>query len=124
MEDARASSSSQRLPRTFETLLGSLESDMTAIPHARSEEFSTGNSENIPVSVQELVYLRKAAGVGVSSQLVDRDNELLPTSKEVLSPVNDKRPSEGLDTHVFQRTTSKDESFVENQGVLSEDQKE
>ncbi|MBW0575943.1 hypothetical protein O181_115658 [Austropuccinia psidii MF-1] len=71
MEDARTSTSSQMLAITFDTLLESPEAYITAIPVLISEIFSTGNSGNIPVSVQFL-YGGKAAGVGTSYQLVDR----------------------------------------------------
>ncbi|MBW0581229.1 hypothetical protein O181_120944 [Austropuccinia psidii MF-1] len=37
----------------------------------------------IPVSVQELVYCSKVAGVKTSANPLDRDNELLPPSKEL-----------------------------------------
>ncbi|MBW0498848.1 hypothetical protein O181_038563 [Austropuccinia psidii MF-1] len=86
MEDARISTSSQRLARKFDTLLESPEAEITAITVVRYEQLSTGSSGNIPVSVQELVYGSKAAGVGASSQVVDRDNEHLSSSKEALGP--------------------------------------
>ncbi|MBW0584874.1 hypothetical protein O181_124589 [Austropuccinia psidii MF-1] len=72
MEDARTSTSSQRLAITFYTLLESPEAYITAISICRSEIFSTGNSGNIPVSVKELLYGGKEAGVGTYYQLVDR----------------------------------------------------
>ncbi|MBW0511257.1 hypothetical protein O181_050972 [Austropuccinia psidii MF-1] len=53
---------------------------MTELPPV-SKAGSTGN---IPVSVQELVYGGKAAGVGISAQRVDREIELLPSSEEAL----------------------------------------
>ncbi|MBW0483586.1 hypothetical protein O181_023301 [Austropuccinia psidii MF-1] len=49
MEDARASTSSQRLSRNFDTLIESLEAEITAITDFRPEEFPTRNSRNIPV---------------------------------------------------------------------------
>ncbi|MBW0540228.1 hypothetical protein O181_079943 [Austropuccinia psidii MF-1] len=51
------------LASTFETLIESREADKTAIPVVKPEPFPTGNNINIPVSIQELVYGRKAAGV-------------------------------------------------------------
>ncbi|MBW0575267.1 hypothetical protein O181_114982 [Austropuccinia psidii MF-1] len=77
MEDARTSTSSQRLARTFDTLIESPEADITAIPVVRPESFPTGNIKNIPVSIQELVYGRNAAVVGTSSKSLDRHNELI-----------------------------------------------
>ncbi|MBW0468618.1 hypothetical protein O181_008333 [Austropuccinia psidii MF-1] len=63
MEDATASISSQRLARNFDTLIQSPEAYITAIPFVRSEKFPTSRSRDIPVSVQELVYGSKAAGI-------------------------------------------------------------
>ncbi|MBW0502057.1 hypothetical protein O181_041772 [Austropuccinia psidii MF-1] len=77
MEDSRASTSSQRLARTFATCIESPEADITDIPVVRSEQLPTRRSRNIPVSVQELVYGRKEEGVRNSAQLMDRDNEFL-----------------------------------------------
>ncbi|MBW0559039.1 hypothetical protein O181_098754 [Austropuccinia psidii MF-1] len=79
MEDARTSTSSQRLARTFDTLIESPEANITAIA-VRPESLSTGNNRDIPVSVQEL---------------------------------KDRGTSQGLDTHVLQRTSPTDKSFIE-----------
>ncbi|MBW0510832.1 hypothetical protein O181_050547 [Austropuccinia psidii MF-1] len=113
MEDARTSTSSQRLARTFKTLIESPEADITAINAVRNEPFPTGNSRNIPVSVQQLVYCGKAAGVGNSSNSLDRHNELISSSEEAHGPRKDRGSSEGLDTHVLQRTSLTDKSLVE-----------
>ncbi|MBW0460566.1 hypothetical protein O181_000281 [Austropuccinia psidii MF-1] len=77
MEDARASTSSQRLAITFDTLIESKEAEMPAIPIFRSEQFPIGNSGNIPVSVQGLVYGSKKAEVGTCAKSLDMDNECL-----------------------------------------------
>ncbi|MBW0490705.1 hypothetical protein O181_030420, partial [Austropuccinia psidii MF-1] len=77
MEDARASTSSKRLASTFETLLESPEYYITGIPSVRHELFPTGNSGDIPVSVQELAYGSKEAVVGTSAKSLNRENELL-----------------------------------------------
>ncbi|MBW0541654.1 hypothetical protein O181_081369 [Austropuccinia psidii MF-1] len=71
MEDSRTSTSSQRLARTFDTLIESPEADITAIS-IRPESLSTGNNRDIPVSVQELVYGIKTARVGTSPKSLDR----------------------------------------------------
>ncbi|MBW0460623.1 hypothetical protein O181_000338 [Austropuccinia psidii MF-1] len=81
MEDARTSTSSQRLFITFDTLIESPEADITAIPVFRPEPFPTGNNRNIPVSVPELVYGSKAEGVGTSVKYLDRKNELISSSE-------------------------------------------
>ncbi|MBW0463759.1 hypothetical protein O181_003474 [Austropuccinia psidii MF-1] len=60
MEDARTSTSSQRLANTFSTLIESPEADITAIA-VRPESLPTGSSRDIPVSVQKLVYYSKTA---------------------------------------------------------------
>ncbi|MBW0552924.1 hypothetical protein O181_092639 [Austropuccinia psidii MF-1] len=81
--------------RTFDTLIESPEADMTVIA-VRPESLSTGNNRDIPVSLQELVCGSKTARVGTS-------------------PKKDRGTSEGLETHVFQRTSPKDKSLVEKQ---------
>ncbi|MBW0496842.1 hypothetical protein O181_036557 [Austropuccinia psidii MF-1] len=112
--DARTSTSSQILASIFDTLLGSPEAEITAIPFSRSEPFPKVNSRNIPVSVQELVYGSKAEGVGASSKPLDKDNQLLSSIKEALGPRKDRGPSEVLDTHVFQRKIPKYNILVGN----------
>ncbi|MBW0582965.1 hypothetical protein O181_122680 [Austropuccinia psidii MF-1] len=89
----------------------------------RPESFPTGSSGDLPVSVQELVYGCKTARVGNSPKSLDRHNELLSSSEEVHGARKDRRTSKGMDTNVLQRTSPTDKSLVENQGMLSEDQK-
>ncbi|MBW0571073.1 hypothetical protein O181_110788 [Austropuccinia psidii MF-1] len=84
-----------------------------AIPVVRSEKLSIGRSRDIPVPVQELVYGSKAAGVGTSFTFVDKENELLLSIKEALEPRKDTGTSEGVYTHLLQRTSSKYKSLVE-----------
>ncbi|MBW0550661.1 hypothetical protein O181_090376 [Austropuccinia psidii MF-1] len=74
---------------------------------------NSSQSGDIPVSVQELVYRSKDEGVGTSAKPLNRDNELLSSSKEVLGPRKDRGASEGLETHVLQRTSPKNKSLVE-----------
>ncbi|MBW0591850.1 hypothetical protein O181_131565 [Austropuccinia psidii MF-1] len=93
MENARTSTSSQRLARTFYTLLEIPVAEITAICAVRVEPFPTGNSGNIPVSVQELVYGRKIAGVVTSSKTLDRENELLTSLKGVFGTRKDSGTS-------------------------------
>ncbi|MBW0529159.1 hypothetical protein O181_068874 [Austropuccinia psidii MF-1] len=112
MEDARASTSSQRLDRTFETLIENPEAEITSIAVVRPESLSTGNNRDIPVSVQELVYGSKAARVGTSPKSLDRNHELISSSEEVHGSRKDGRTSEGLDTHSLQRTIPTDKSLV------------
>ncbi|MBW0464226.1 hypothetical protein O181_003941 [Austropuccinia psidii MF-1] len=71
-----------------------------------------GRNRDIPVSVKELVYGGKAAGVGASAKSLGRHNELLLSSEED-GPRKDRRTSEGLDTHVLQGTIPTDKSLVE-----------
>ncbi|MBW0582674.1 hypothetical protein O181_122389 [Austropuccinia psidii MF-1] len=113
MKDSRSFTSSQSLARAFENLLKSSEAETTSLPVVRSEQFPTGNSENIPVSVQELVYGRKIVGVGISAKPLDRERELSSSSKKIIGPREKRRPSEGLDTHFLQRTSPKDKILVE-----------
>ncbi|MBW0513983.1 hypothetical protein O181_053698 [Austropuccinia psidii MF-1] len=86
IEDARTATSFQLLASTFDTLIESPEAEITAIPVVRPELFPKGNNRNIPVSVQELVYGGKAAGVGTSSKSLDRHNELIYSSEEAHGP--------------------------------------
>ncbi|MBW0486576.1 hypothetical protein O181_026291 [Austropuccinia psidii MF-1] len=113
IEDLRTYTSSQSLASAFEALLESTEADITAIPVVRSEPFPTGNNGNIPVSVQELVYGGKTEGVGTFSKPLDSKNKLLFSIKEALGPTKDRETSDGLATHVLQRTSPKDKSLVE-----------
>ncbi|MBW0527456.1 hypothetical protein O181_067171 [Austropuccinia psidii MF-1] len=113
MGDATTSTSSQMLASTFDTLIESPEADITAIPFVRTESSPTGNNRNIPVLIQELVYGAKAAGVKASGKSLDRHNELICSSDEFNGPRKDRGSSEGLDTHVLQRTSRTDKSLVE-----------
>ncbi|MBW0590946.1 hypothetical protein O181_130661 [Austropuccinia psidii MF-1] len=114
MEDARASTSSQTLASTFDTLIESPEAEITAIAVVRPESLSTGNNGDIPVSVQELAYGSKTARVGTFPKSSDRDHELISSSEEVNGARKDRGASEGLDTHFLQRTSPTDQSFFEN----------
>ncbi|MBW0564811.1 hypothetical protein O181_104526 [Austropuccinia psidii MF-1] len=111
--DARASTSSQRLVRDFETLLESPESDITSIPVLRSETLPGRSSRDIPVSVQEMVHGGKEEGVGASSQHLDRKNELINSSKRVTGSRKDTRDSKRFETIVFQRKSTKVKILVE-----------
>ncbi|MBW0501027.1 hypothetical protein O181_040742 [Austropuccinia psidii MF-1] len=95
MEEAKASTGSQRLSRAFDTLIESPEADITAFPVVRPELFPAGNNRDIPVSVQELVYGSKAAGVGTSSKYLDMHNEHLSPNEAVHRPIKYRRTSEG-----------------------------
>ncbi|MBW0582745.1 hypothetical protein O181_122460 [Austropuccinia psidii MF-1] len=74
---------------------------------------STSSQSNIPVSIQELVYGSKEEGVKTSARSLDRNNDLISSSEEVHEPRKDRGPSEGLKTHVLQRTSPTDKSLVE-----------
>ncbi|MBW0573438.1 hypothetical protein O181_113153 [Austropuccinia psidii MF-1] len=113
MQDARTSTSSQRLASTFIPLIESPEAYITDIAVVRPESLSTGNNRDIPVSVQELVYAIKTARVGTSPKSLDRNHELISSSEEVHRSRKDRRTSVGLDTHVLQRTSQTDKSLVE-----------
>ncbi|MBW0549544.1 hypothetical protein O181_089259 [Austropuccinia psidii MF-1] len=113
MQDVRTSTSSQSSARNVYTLIESPKADITAILIVRPESFPKGRSRDIPVSVQELVYGGKAAGVGTSSKYLVRHNELISASEEAHGPRKQRGPSEGLDTHVLQRTSPTDKSLVE-----------
>ncbi|MBW0588097.1 hypothetical protein O181_127812, partial [Austropuccinia psidii MF-1] len=74
-----------------------------------------GSNRDIPVSVQELVYDVKATRVGTSPKSLDGPHELISSIKEVHGARKDRGTSEGLDTHVFQRTSPTDKSLAEKQ---------
>ncbi|MBW0518715.1 hypothetical protein O181_058430 [Austropuccinia psidii MF-1] len=112
MEDARPSTSSQRLASTFDTLIESPEADITAIS-VGPESLPTGRSRDIPVSVQDLVYGIKTERVGTSPKSLDRHHELICSSEEVHGATKGRGTSGGLDTHVFQRTSPTDKILVE-----------
>ncbi|MBW0498053.1 hypothetical protein O181_037768 [Austropuccinia psidii MF-1] len=112
MEDSRTSTSSQRLARKLETLIESPEADIIVISVVRHELLSTGNNRDIPGSVQELVYGRKTATVGASPKSLNRHHELISSVEEVHGARKDRGTSEGLDTHVLQRTSPTDKSLV------------
>ncbi|MBW0548823.1 hypothetical protein O181_088538 [Austropuccinia psidii MF-1] len=78
IEDAKTSTSSQRLASIFETIIESTEADITAITVVRPAPFPTANDRDIPVSVQELVYdSKKKNRSGTYAKSLDRHNELL-----------------------------------------------
>ncbi|MBW0583347.1 hypothetical protein O181_123062 [Austropuccinia psidii MF-1] len=107
MEDARTPTSLKRLASTFENLLESPEADKTAITVVKDESFPTGNSGDITVSAQELVYGGKEAGVGTSPKPLDRSHELLSSSKEALGPRKNTGSSEELETPCLAKENSK-----------------
>ncbi|MBW0560359.1 hypothetical protein O181_100074 [Austropuccinia psidii MF-1] len=74
-------------------------------------------------SQYRLVYGSKPERVGTSPKSLDRHHELISSGEELHGAIKDRRTSEGLDTHVFQRTSPTDKSLVKNQSMLSEDQK-
>ncbi|MBW0537435.1 hypothetical protein O181_077150 [Austropuccinia psidii MF-1] len=74
---------------------------------------SKGNNRDIPVSVQELVHCSNIERVGTAPKYLDRHNELISSSEEVHGARKYRGASEGLDTHVLQRTSPTDKSLVE-----------
>ncbi|MBW0461028.1 hypothetical protein O181_000743 [Austropuccinia psidii MF-1] len=79
----------------------------------KPESFPTGNSGDIPVLVQELAYGGKEQEMGTFGKSGDRHNKLLSSTEEFHGPRPNSRPSEVLDSHVFQRTSPKGKSLVE-----------
>ncbi|MBW0519465.1 hypothetical protein O181_059180 [Austropuccinia psidii MF-1] len=89
-----------------------MEAARTSSSSKRPESLSTGNNGDIPVSVQELVYGSKTARVGTSPKSLDRHHELISSSEEVHGARQYRRTSEGLETHVLQKTSPKGKSLV------------
>ncbi|MBW0477241.1 hypothetical protein O181_016956 [Austropuccinia psidii MF-1] len=83
------------------------------IEDSRASTSYQRSRRDIPVSVKELFYGRKAAGVGTSSKPLDRENELISSSEEVLRPRKERGPSERLDSNVLQRESLTDKILVE-----------
>ncbi|MBW0488858.1 hypothetical protein O181_028573 [Austropuccinia psidii MF-1] len=123
MEGAIASTSSQTLASTFDTIIETPEADITSIPAVRPKYFLTGNNGNIPVSIQELVNGGKEAGVATSEKSLDWNNELISPSAKAHGPRKDRGCSERLDTHVLKRQVQQIKSWFKSQSILSEDQK-
>ncbi|MBW0571822.1 hypothetical protein O181_111537 [Austropuccinia psidii MF-1] len=71
------------------------------------------SGRDIPVAVQKLVYGSKTAQVGTSPKSLYKHHELISSSEEADGARKDRGTSEGLDTHVLQRTSPTDKSFVE-----------
>ncbi|MBW0582541.1 hypothetical protein O181_122256 [Austropuccinia psidii MF-1] len=74
---------------------------------------SKGSNRDIPVLVQKMVYGRKTERVGTSPKSLDRNNELISSGEEFHLARKDRGISEGLDTHILQRTIPTDKSLVE-----------
>ncbi|MBW0541307.1 hypothetical protein O181_081022 [Austropuccinia psidii MF-1] len=102
MQDSRNFTTSQRSASTFDTHIENPETRLMIIPVVRCEKLPTSRSRNLPVSVEEPIYGRKAAGVKSSAQPVDRENELLPSIEEAFESRKDKHTSERLETNVLQ----------------------
>ncbi|MBW0567220.1 hypothetical protein O181_106935, partial [Austropuccinia psidii MF-1] len=98
---------------TNEPSKGPAEADINSIAVVRPESLSTGNNRDIPVSLQELIYGSKTARVGTSPKSLDRNHELISSSEEFHGARKDRGTSEGLDTHVLQRTSPTDKILVE-----------
>ncbi|MBW0531974.1 hypothetical protein O181_071689 [Austropuccinia psidii MF-1] len=92
MEDSNSSTSSNRLASSFDTLIESPEAEITTISVVRPESIST--SGNFPKSL-------------------DRHHELISSSEIFHGARKYRGTSEGLDTHVLQRTSPKYKILVE-----------
>ncbi|MBW0567253.1 hypothetical protein O181_106968 [Austropuccinia psidii MF-1] len=113
MKDSRTSTHSQRLSSTFEALLEIPEAEITSIPVVKSEQLPIRSSIDIPVSVQELLYGSKAAGVGTSSKPLDYKNEIISSIEEAVRPRKDTTTSARLHSILFQRRSQTYKSLVE-----------
>ncbi|MBW0479552.1 hypothetical protein O181_019267 [Austropuccinia psidii MF-1] len=113
MEDSRTLNSSQRLVSTFKNLLDIPEGDITGITVVRSGRIQTSISRDVPVLVQEMVFGRKEEGMRASSQILDKEKELLPSSEDVLGARKHTKASEILETHVLKGKGIKNKIFFE-----------
>ncbi|MBW0592635.1 hypothetical protein O181_132350 [Austropuccinia psidii MF-1] len=62
---------------------------------------------------QELIYSKKAAGVGTSAKPLDSENKLIPSSEEALRPRKERGHFERMESNVCQRESQTDKSLVE-----------
>ncbi|MBW0508857.1 hypothetical protein O181_048572 [Austropuccinia psidii MF-1] len=123
MEDARASTSSQRLASTFDTLIESPDAGIIAIAVVRPESLSTGNNRDIPVSVQELVYGSKTTRVGTSPKLWIGTMHSYLQVKKFMGPEKTEELWNGWTPMSCKGQVQKIKALLKNQSMLSEDQK-
>ncbi|MBW0588299.1 hypothetical protein O181_128014 [Austropuccinia psidii MF-1] len=81
---------------------------------AQMEDARTSTSSQRYTSLTtRSVYGSKTARVGAYPKSLDRHHELISYSEEIHVARKDRGTSEGLDTHVLQRISPTDKSFVE-----------
>ncbi|MBW0593536.1 hypothetical protein O181_133251 [Austropuccinia psidii MF-1] len=114
MEDARTSTSSQRL--------ASPEADITSIS-VRPEPFPTGSCGNLSISMEKLVLGVKTTRVGTSPKSLDRHHELLSSSEEVMGPEKTEDLLMGWTPMSVKGQVQQIKAWLKNQSMLSEDQK-
>ncbi|MBW0583470.1 hypothetical protein O181_123185 [Austropuccinia psidii MF-1] len=123
IEDARTSTSFQRLASTFDTLIESPEADITSIAVVRPESLPTGNNRDIPVSVENLVYGSKTTQVGTSPKSLERHHELICSSEKFMGPEKAKELLKGWKPMSCKGQVQQINSWLKKQSMLSEDQK-
>ncbi|MBW0567418.1 hypothetical protein O181_107133 [Austropuccinia psidii MF-1] len=79
---------------------------------------------DIPVTVQELVYDRKAEGVRTSSNPLDRENKGISSSEKALSTRKYRGPSKLWTPISFKGKVKEIKAWLKHQSMLSEAQKE
>ncbi|MBW0504673.1 hypothetical protein O181_044388 [Austropuccinia psidii MF-1] len=95
MEDARASTSSQRIDRIFDTLMESPEAEIIVFILLDLNHF-----QQTTIDIYQSLYK-------------NCHHELISSSEEVHGSRKDRGTSEGIDTHVLERTSSTDKILVE-----------
>ncbi|MBW0559548.1 hypothetical protein O181_099263 [Austropuccinia psidii MF-1] len=113
MQDARASTSCQKLAITFYTLIESTIAEIATITVLRSAQLTGRSNRDIPVSVEEPAYGGKELGVGTSSNNLYQENELRSSSENVLGPIKDTRASTTMEFNFLKRVSQKYNSLVE-----------
>ncbi|MBW0579304.1 hypothetical protein O181_119019 [Austropuccinia psidii MF-1] len=113
MQDARASTSFQRLASTLYTLIESTRAEIATITVLRSEQLPGRSNRDIPVSVEQPAYGGKELGGGTSSNNLYQENELRSSSENVLGPIKDTRASTRMEFNFLKRVSQKYNSLVE-----------
>ncbi|MBW0583619.1 hypothetical protein O181_123334, partial [Austropuccinia psidii MF-1] len=99
------------------------EADITAIPVGRPESFPAGNNRDIPVSVKELVYCGKEAGVDTSAKSLDRTMSSYLQVKTLMGPEKTEELLRGWTSISCKGKVQQIKAWLKNQSILSEDQK-
>ncbi|MBW0523887.1 hypothetical protein O181_063602 [Austropuccinia psidii MF-1] len=100
-----------------------MEDSRTSTSFQRPKSLSTGNNGDIPVSVQELVYVSKTARVGTSPKSLGRHHKLLSSSEEIHGARKTEELLKCWTPMSCKVQVKQMQAGLKNQSMLSEDQK-